>query len=334
MTATTRTMRRLRVVLGVAAWLGGAAAVHAQPPARPATSQTRELSYATHLDRTALWPGDLFHYRIMVDHAPSIQFVVESLNRDSIDLDPLRVINVVSSTTPLHDGRQRLLVDLTLTYLTAGATEVQIPQLSLFYFRRDGAAAPSEGAAAESVTIPGPVVAIRSTLVGDVELRDAATVSPWPQRRRYVAWAGWAALFLLIGGGVWEGAQMMRRRRSGAVIDPRKEMARIRGRWANQAPHGFADAGAVMDFYGRSYRDLKDYLGYLMDTETEGLLADELRDEMARRSVNPTLADKAARVLETCERARYARNAVDLDAAKASAVADDIREIFELGAKG
>ena len=30
-----------------------------------------------------------------------------------------------------------------------------------------------------------------------------------------------------------------------------------------------------MDFYGRSYRDVKEYLGQLLDTHTEGLTADD-----------------------------------------------------------
>ena len=66
----------------------------------------------------------------------------------------------------MKDGNERLVVDLTLSSLMTGVEELQIPQLSLFYFRREGATAPTanEGAAAESLTIPGPVIAVRSTL--------------------------------------------------------------------------------------------------------------------------------------------------------------------------
>ena len=59
----------------------------------------------------------------------------------------------------LANGNQRLVVDLTLANFTTGVTEIQIPQLSLFYFRRDGAAVgpvSSEGTAAESLSVEGP----------------------------------------------------------------------------------------------------------------------------------------------------------------------------------
>ena len=301
------------------------------------TPQSRDLSYTTHLDRTAVWLGDLFHYRVFVDHAANIQFVVENLNKDTINLDPLRVVGVTSSTVPLLDGRERLIVDLTLTYLTPGLNELQIPQLSLFYFRREGTTTTSEGAAAESLTVPGPLVGIRSALVGGevAALRDAATVSPWPRDRRYFGWLGWVGLFLLVTGGAWEGAQMMRRRKSHSGPDPRKQMVVIRARWTDSVP-GDGDFGrpeVVMDFYGRTYRDLKEYLGYLLDMPTEGLLADELRAEMTKRAVSDELTERAVKVLDTCERARYAKTHADLTDAAARVVADDMREIFELGAK-
>ena len=309
----------------------------APAPASAGTPQSRDLSYTTHLDRTAVWLGDLFHYQVFVDHAANIQFVVENLNKDTINLDPLRVVGVASSTVPLVDGRQRLIVDLTLTYLTPGLNEVQIPQLSLFFFRREGATTTSEGAAAESLTVPGPLVGIRSALVTSevAALRDAATVSPWPRNRRYIGWLGWVGLFLLVTGGAWEGAQMMRRRKSHSGPDPRKQMVMIRARWTDSVP-GDGDFGrpdVVMDFYGRTYRDLKEYLGYLLDAPTEGLLAEEFRAEMTKRAVSDELTERAVKVLDTCERARYAKTKADLTDAAARTVADDMREIFELGAK-
>ena len=44
-----------------------------------------ELSSATRLDKTAVWVGDQFHYQIVVDHAPKIQFVMENVNKDTVD---------------------------------------------------------------------------------------------------------------------------------------------------------------------------------------------------------------------------------------------------------
>ena len=289
------------------------------------------VSFATRLEKTAVWVGDQFHYQIFVDHSPGIQFILDNLNKDTINLDPLRVVNVATSTMALKDGNERLVVDLTLQSFVTGVGDLQIPQLSLFYFRREGATASttSEGAAAESLTIPGPVIAVRSTLPPRAsELRDAVTVSGWPRSRWIVSGAGWFAGVLLLGGLAWEAVHIVRGRKLRTGPDPRKAMAAVRERWLESVPSDFADPGAVMEFYGRSYRDLKEYLGYLLETPTEGLLADELRAEMTRLAASPDLTERTAKVLSVCETARYARHPAELHGAAARELADDMREIF------
>jgi hypothetical protein len=291
-----------------------------------------EVSFTTRLEKTAVWVGDQFHYQIFVDHSPNVQFILDNVNTDTINLDPLRVVNVTTSTTPLKDGKARLVVDLTLASFVTGVADLQIPQLSLFYFRREGAtaSATSESAAAESLTIPGPVIAIRSTLPPRAsELRDAVTVSGWPRSRWIVSGIGWSAVVLLVAGLAWQAVHVVRGRQRRTGPDPRKAMAAIRERWLESVPSDFADSGAVLEFYGRSYRDLKEYLGYLLETPTEGLLADELRAEMTRLAASPDLTERTAKVLSFCETARYARHSGEVDGAAARELADDMRAIFQ-----
>jgi hypothetical protein len=310
-------------------WTALVSGLHAQATGRPGAAP--EVSFSTRLEKTAVWVGDQFHYQIFVDHPPSIQFILDNVNADTINLDPLRVVNVTTSTMPLKDGNERLVVDLTLASLVTGVAELQIPQLSLFYFRREGAApTTNEGAAAESLTIPGPVIAVRSTLPPQASaLRDAVTVSGWPRSRWIVSAVGWSAVVLLVAGVAWQAVHLVRGRKVRKGPDPRKAMAAIRERWLESVPSDFADPGAVMEFYGRSYRDLKEYLGYLLDTPTEGLLADELRAEMTRLAASPDLTERTASVLSRCETARYARSSAELNAAAARELADDMREIFQ-----
>lgn len=295
-----------------------------------------ELSYVTRLDRTAVWVGDQFHYQIIVDHDPKIQFVMENLNKDTINMDPFRVMDATSRSYPLKTGQNRLFIDLTMTIYTVGVPQVQIPQLTLFYFRTAGAASniSSEGEAAESLTIEGPILPVRSTLPPDpTDLRDAVTVTGWAPSRRVVGWIGYLALVILVAGAGWEGVHMIRYRRGRTGPDPRKAMAAIQKRWAEYVPGDFSDPNAVMDFYGRCYRDLKEYLGYVLETPTEGLTAEEMREEMARLAANPDLTERTVKVLSICETARYGRNGKGLDSEAARAVEHDMREIFEAGAK-
>jgi hypothetical protein len=58
-----------------------------------------------------------------------------------------------------------------------------------------------------------------------------------------------------------------------------------------------------------------------------------MREEMARLAANPEVADRAVKVLSTCETARYGRNGKELIGDPARGVAHDIREIFEAGAR-
>ena len=324
-------LRPAIVAVGCAAWLstGFASGLHAQASARPGADP--DVSFATRLEKTAVWVGDQFHYQIVVDHSPNIQFILDNVDTDTINLDPLRVVNVTTSTIPLKDGKERLVVDLTLASFVTGVADLQIPQLSLFYFRRENATASATGesAAAESLTIPGPVIAVRSTLPPRAaELRDAVTVSGWPRSRWIVSGVGWSALVLLLAGLALQAVHASRGRKRRTGPDPRKAMKAIRERWLESVPSDFAAPGAVQEFYARSYRDLKEYLGYLLETPTEGLLAEELRAEMTRRAASPDLTERAVRVLSVCETARYARHSAELNGAAARELADDMRAIF------
>ena len=329
MRAATRTGA---LALGTALWL--AAVVPAQDSGNQ--QPLPELSVTTRVDRTAVWVGDQFHYQITVDHSPQIQFVLENVNQDAINLDPLRVVDATASSARLQNGNDRLFVDLTLASFATGVSEIQIPQLSLFYFRRGGAAAAPTGneEAAESLTVPGPVIGVRSTLPPDpADLRDAVTVTAWPRNRWVVTGVGWSALIVLVLGVGWEGVRLMRSRRDNARPDPRKAMAAVSDRWSRSVPADWTDATAVMDFYGRSYRDLKEYLGCLLDTHTEGLTADELRQEMQKRAASPDLIDRAVKVLAACERARYRRESAGPIGDAARDVAHEIRQIFQSGSR-
>jgi len=54
-----------------------------------------------------------------------------------------------------------------------------------------------------------------------------------------------------------------------------------------------------------------------------------MRDEMQRLGASPDLAQRVANVLEVCERLRYARDGVSVDAEIARAVAQDMQGILK-----
>jgi hypothetical protein len=196
------------LLLSAAVWFAAAGRTSAtaqdNDEGKRPTPPSSELSYATRLDKTALWVGDQFHYQIIVDHSPKLQFVLENLNKDNINMEPFRVMDVTPRSYTLANGNNRLFIDLTLANYATAASEQQIPQLTLFYFRKDGAAGinpQAEGSAAESLTVSGPIVGLRSTLPPSPDdLRDAVTVTGWPRSRWAVAAIGWMALIALAAG--------------------------------------------------------------------------------------------------------------------------------------
>ena len=111
--------------------------------------------------------------------------------------------------------------------------------------------------------------------------------------------------------------------------DRRKAMEAVRMRWTNSVPSEFNDAKTCLSFYDRSCQDIKEYIGYYMDTDTMGLTAEEMQDEMRRFGAKTDFAQRVAKVVEVCEKSRYAGNGASADSEMARGVAQDMREILK-----
>ncbi|MBI4465121.1 MAG: hypothetical protein HY647_10490 [Acidobacteria bacterium] len=297
------------------------------------------MTFTTWLDRTALWVGDQFHYMITVDYSPNYEFVLDNLSRETINMDPLQVVEVSTQVTPLKDGTSRLFLDLTLVTYTTGRPGEQIPQLTLFYFLRDQHTGGAAEAAAESLTIPGPAVSLRSTLPPEpMDIRDSrrdpTAVTGWIQSRWVLPVFGWVSLAVLVAGAGWETAIFVRRRRTRKGPDRRKAMDAVRMRWASAVPSDFTDPDKVMAFYNQSYQDLKEYLSYYLEIPTLGLTAEELQSEMQRLGTQSDFQQKVTGVLGSLETTRYSLNGSHPNPEVMHWTAQQLREIFASGPVG
>jgi hypothetical protein len=291
------------------------------------------MTLTTRLDRTAVWAGDQFHYLIIVNYPSDYEFVLDNLTRETVNMDPFQVIDVSKNVVVQKDSSRKLFVDLTLANFGTGQTSMQIPQFTLYYFRKGDRAASVEQAAAESLTIPGPVIGIRSSLPSQPDdIRDAVTLNSWNHNRWVFSSVAWVCGAILVFGSGRELVLFVRRRKARKGPDRRKAMEAVRGRWVSSVPSEFTDAKTCLSFYDHSCQSLKEYIGYYLDTATMGLTAEEMRDEMQRLGAQPDLTQKVARVLELCERFRYARDGVSADTEIARTVAEDMREILNAGA--
>ena len=289
------------------------------------------MSYTTSLDRTAIWVGDQFHYTITVDYSPQFEFVLDNLSKEDVNMDPFTVVDVTRKTAPLINNKTRLVLDITLANFSLNQTEARIPQLTLYYFRRDQRTTTAEQAAAESLTVPGPAIGLRSTLTPNpAALRDSASVIAWKRSRWVVPAVGFAALALLL---VWLGFEaylFFKKRGAAQGPDRRRSMEAVRARWASAVPSDFSDNQAAREFFDQSYESLKEYLGHYLETDTAGLTADELKEEMLRRGATGDVSQKVGRILSACEAARYSENGLATNVESARGVAQDMREVMTL----
>ena len=292
-----------------------------------------DMMFATRLDRTAVWVGDQFHYLIIVEYPSGYEFVLDNLTKETVNMDPFQVMDVRSTLVAQKNAGQKLFVDLTLANFATGRESMQIPQLTLYYFRKEKKAISLDQANAESLTIPGPVIGIRSTLPPQpTDIRDAITLNSWNRIRWVLPAVAWLCFAVLVIGSGWELALFIKRRKARKGPDRHKAMEAVRARWVSAVPSNFTDPKTCLIFYDESYKSLKEYIGYYLETPTMGLTAEEMREEMKRLGAQSDLVQKVARVLEACETVRYTRNGVSANPEAVSAIARDMHEI--LGAKG
>lgn len=287
------------------------------------------ITFTTRLDRTAVWAGDQFHYLIIVDYPSDYEFVLDNLTRETVNMDPFQVMDVGKNLVVQKNTGRKLFVALTLANFVTGRNSMQIPQFTLYYFRKDKETLSADQADAESLTIPGPVIGIRSTLPPEAaDIRDAITVNSWDRNRWVLPAVAWVCGAVLVIGSGWELVLFVKRMKARKGPDRRKAMEAVRARWVSGVPSEFTDPKTCLNFYDHSYQNLKEYIGYYLDTPTMGLTAEELREEMQRLGVQPDLTQKVAKVLEACETLRYTPDGVSAHTEAARAVAQDMREIL------
>jgi hypothetical protein len=221
----------------------------AQKPASDVVPPPSDITVSTRLDRTAIYPGDQFHYMITVDHPADYEFVLDNLTKETVNMDPFQVMDVTSNLVLQKDDARKLFVDLTLASFGTGQNAAQIPQFTLYYFRRDNRLGGADQAEAESLTVPGQVIGMRSTLPPEpVGIRDAITVNSWNTNRWILPIVGWVCGAVLVIGSGWELMGYVKRMKTRKGPDRRKAMQTVRTRWTSGVPSDFTDPKTLQYF--------------------------------------------------------------------------------------
>lgn len=276
---------------------GGAAAPKPQLP----------FSVTTRFDRTAIWVGDSLEYTIQVIHPRSVQFVADELKKENLSLPPFVLRSVRAEERDWRDDKKLFEVVLLLTTYESGKSELVVPPVALYYFRRDGVVSEKE-ARAQALRIPPQKIALRSTLSGGQprlrEFKPIHPVDPLPA-------IGALVLGLIGMGFVGSHAAVRLWRLVHRDKAPKRSVSRrVRARWINDelqrirrmAQEPSQDPKTLYTEIGRFTRQ---YLTEWLNVEARGLTPSEAEQALDAAGCNGAFAQRVRSLLEQCEEVQY-----------------------------
>ena len=287
----------------------GAAPAPKKPPRAP------EPAIKTRLDKTAVWVGDAFRYTVEVIHDRGMEFVLDSLKKESLPLAPFIVREVQAQQGDWTGDKRLLEIQLVLSTYETGKNDLTIPPFSLYYFKRQPGIEKKE-TEAESIRVPPSKVALRSTLGGGtLKLRDYKPVATIDPKRALIALLAASAglFFLAFRGARWTWLALH------AAKPPKKKLRpRDRERFAREGLARIRALGGeapeeLLRFYTEVSVFLRQYLNRWLEIGAEGLTPEEIEKALVRASVVGSLARDIRRVLERCDTVRFGRNSLGLD---------------------
>jgi hypothetical protein len=295
-----------------------ATTAHAQPISEPDVS----------LDRTAFFVGEPIRYQVTVRHDPTVEFVLDRLDKASLQLAPFNVTDVVVETR--QSGSRRLLaVTLHLVTFEIVQKEWKIPSFNLYYVARD-ATAPGEGRPVQRLEIPATPVAFRSALPDESNrirtqvLFDDFTIPFWT--------------LLSIGavGVVMVGSRVallayQQMRRKGPEGEARSAIDRKTRHAVEQllSQNEEGGNGRTPAFYLQMAALLREYSGKVADTTGAALTAAEVRDTLVRAGEDPERARRIAQLVSVADLIRYTDEGEPLARERWDETRRELQDLFE-----
>jgi hypothetical protein len=290
------------LILLVLVWASlGAFAQIAKKPQRP------KIAVSTHLDRTAIWVGDTFRYTVKVVHDPDIEFVLENLKKESLNLPPFVIRDVSVRQGSFGSNKKSMEAILFLTTYETGQAELRIPSLTLYYFTRASGLHKAAETPAESFAVPPSKIGLRSTLTAD-SLRPRDSKEIWEVTSQ--AWIVSFVLglsgvtFLTLGAGrrLWTLSrsetpkkQHLTRRARNRMFDEFLRKTQMIGR---------SSAEDQVRFYSEVSQFVREYLSEWLEIDASSLTPEEL-ETVLKKLGRDRLGAAAKTILERCERVLY-----------------------------
>jgi hypothetical protein len=304
-TAPTRRVLLVLLLLSLAAL--GAAPAEKKP-------KGRKIAVTTHLDKTAVWVGDVLGYTVRVVHDPDIEIVLDPLKRESLNLAPFVVRDVTVRQSPFGENRRMTEVIFQLSTYESGQSELRIPAFMLYYFALKNRPEKGGDTPAESLSVPTTRVGLRSTLSGDVlRPRDERIIWQDNMLRWMVAFPLGLAGMLFLG--------VHTARRLWASASPEKPAKRrltrgVRGRMLRGFLRSMQSierdsAEDHLRFYAEVSGFVRQYLGEWLEADVASLTPGEVARVLENYG-HGGLGEPVKTILEKCEQVLYTRHGADL----------------------
>jgi hypothetical protein len=284
--------------------------------AAPATKKSKDVKIAvsTHVDRTAIWVGDTFRYTVRLTHDPDIEFVVDHLKKENLNLAPFVVRNISFDQGSIRGSKKITDMTLLLTTYETGQTELRIPSFPLFYFTRAGATQKNKDSPAESFTVPPARIGLRSTLTTEnPRLRDSRDIQEFSSQRWIVASVlgllGITFLTIQTGRWLWASSHAERPQTRHLTRRARKKMLHdfLRKIQTMEGESGEDPAR----FYSEVSQFVRQYVSESLKIDVSSLTPDEIEALLKNRGKERAgIAVKA--ILEKCERVLYTPHGMEL----------------------
>jgi hypothetical protein len=199
----------------------------------PSKAKRAKIAISTRLDKTAIWVGDMLEYTIRAVHDKDVEFVMDNLKAENLNLAPFVVRDIAVRQHSYGSDKNLLEVTLSLTSYEIGKPELRIPAFILYYFVRAPGFEKRSEAQAESAVVPATRVGLRSTLPGDnPKLRDFKEPAPTKPQKwimpLIVGLSGVTFLALYAGKRGWSAVREARRPKK------RRMSSRARARLAQE----------------------------------------------------------------------------------------------------
>ena len=273
-----------------------------------------KIAVSTHLDKTAVWVGDMFHYTVRAIHDPNIEIVLEPLKKESLNLAPFVVREVTVRHSAFGGDKKVTEVILLLATYESGQAELRIPSFVLYYFTLKAGSEKGGDTLAESFPVPATRVGLRSTLTADaLRPRDSRVISrAGPER-----WM--AALALGLAGMIFLAVQFTRLLWTSSSTEKpktrhlsRRAKARMLQDFLRATQKmGRDSAEDQLRFYGEVSRFVREYLGQSLEIDVSSLTPDEVASALKSHGQDG-LGAPVKILLERCEQVLYTRRGADL----------------------